>query len=184
MAFEEVADLSCDVTISLGGVNRKTNKKNPTSIEGYYLGSREVADKKKKSGVSFIYVFQTPEGNVGVWGKTDIDRKMGGVQPGTMTRISFDRMMPTQNGDMYKYKVAVDKSNTIEVNVGTASASSGSTSESYDGGDETEEYGSEDEDESEAYEAPPLRTSSGPTAAERQAKVQSLLGKNKSVSKN
>lgn len=115
MAYREVNDLSTDVTISLGGVNKKTGKKNPTSIEGYYLGSRQVEDKKKKSGVSYIYVFQTAEGNVGVWGKTDLDRKMQSAPLGAMTRATHSGMRATPNGEMYTYKVEIDKDNTIEV---------------------------------------------------------------------
>lgn len=115
MAFKTVTDLSADVTISLGGVNKKTKKANPFSVEGYYLGTRQVADKKKKSGLSNIYFFQTLEGNVGVWGKTDMDNKMLSVTPGNKVRISYDRMVPTPNGDMYKYRVEVDEDDIIEV---------------------------------------------------------------------
>lgn len=115
MAFKTVTDLSADVTISLGGKDKKTGKLNPTTIEGYYLGKRVIADTKKKSGKSYIYIFQTPTGNKGVWGKTDLDNKMLEVTPGTMTRASFLKMVPTKNGDMYRYKVEVDVDNTIEV---------------------------------------------------------------------
>ena len=34
---------------------------------------------------------------------------------GAMTRISFDQMRPTPNGDMYMYNVEVDEDNTIDV---------------------------------------------------------------------
>jgi hypothetical protein len=126
MAMKEVLDLSADVTISLGGTNKKTGKKNPTEIEGYYIGRREIEDKKKKSGVSYIHFFQTSKGNVGVWGKTDLDNKLNGMALGTMVRAAYDRMVPTPNGDMYKYKVAFDDANTIDVGV-TASAGSANT---------------------------------------------------------
>ncbi len=115
MAFKEVVALECDTTIALGGVNRKTGKKNPTSIEGYYLGSKEVVDKKQKSGLAYIWIFQTENGNVGVWGKTNLNRKLSACTPGTMVRASFDKMVSTPNGDMYSYKVEVDADNTIEV---------------------------------------------------------------------
>lgn len=115
MAFQTVNSLEADTTISLGGTNRKTNKPNPTSIEGYYLGNRTVEDKKKKSGVSFIYIFQTSKGNVGVWGKTDMDRKMSQTPPGVMTRVTSTGTRATPNGEMYTYKVEVDNDNSIEV---------------------------------------------------------------------
>lgn len=166
MAFRTVTDLSADTTISLGGVNKKTGKKNPNEIEGYYLGSRRIEDRKKKSGESFIYVFQTPKGNVGVWGKTDLDRKMGEVLRGQMTRVAFDKMVPTPNGDMYKYKVEIDDENTIEV-----SPSSIFSPEPGGSGFGTSDDAYEEDEEQQA-EAERI-------AAERKAKVQSLLNKSK-----
>ncbi len=177
MGFKEIASLDADVTISLGGTSRKTGKKNPTRVEGYYLGARVVADQKKKSGKSFIYFFQTPKGNVGVWGKTDMDRKMGAVTPGTMTFVEFDKMVPTPNGDMYKYKVGVDKENTIEVDtlpVGAAPVEAeGFTSDSEGtfGTEVTDEVATDDDDALQAEAAELL-------AQERRAKVQALLNRN------
>lgn len=141
MAFQEISDLSADTTISLGGFNKKTRKENPTQVEGYYLGSRTIPDNKKKSGISYIYFFQTAKGNVGVWGKTDMDRKMSGVPVGTMTKVAFDRMVPTANGEMYKYKVAVDTDNTISVAAPapTATVSSFSSASDEDVTDDQEE---------------------------------------------
>lgn len=175
MAFKAITDLSADTTISLGGTNRKTGKKNPSSVEGYYLGKRAVKDTKKKSGESYIYFFQTSAGNIGVWGKTDIDRKLGAVPLGSMTRVSFDRMVPTPNGEMYKYKVEVDAENTIEV----ADLSAGAANEGFsastatwdnDGGEEeTATYSDASEDEEDAGQAAAL------AAAERKAKVEALL---------
>jgi len=175
MAFKTVTDLSTDVTISLGGTNRKTNKKNPTSVEGYYLGKREVADAKKKSGVSYIYTFQTPKGNIGVWGKTDLDRKMQGVAPGTMVRASYDKMKPTANGDMYIFKVEIDEDNTVEVQGATFSESSSDEDEptalTYSAADEEEDNAIDEE----------LLQQQALASAERKAKVAALLnGKGKS----
>lgn len=171
MAFKEVADLSADVTVSLGGVNKKTGKKNPTKAEGYYLGRREVPDNKKKSGVSYIYFFQTDQGTLGVWGKTDMDRKMGSVPTGAMTKVEYDRMVATANGEMYKYKVAVDMDNSIEVattsSTHTDSDSSFAEEEGLD--EDTDDSGAEDELQAAAL-----------AAAERKAKVAALLGGKKS----
>lgn len=172
MAFKEVSDLSADVTISLGGTNRKSGKPNPNSVEGYYLGKREVADKKKKSGKSYIYFFQTPKGNIGVWGKTDLDRKMGSVELGAMTKVSFDRMVATPNGEMYKYKVARDPDNRIEVDAAEASAPS---IEDEVGSDLEDLEGLEESLDEEEEVLPPPRPSL--SAAERQAKVAALLSK-------
>lgn len=173
MAFREVLDISADVTISLGGSNKKTGKPNPKSIEGYYLGKREVEDKKKKSGISYLYTFQTAKGNVAVWGKTDMDRKMQEATPGLMTRISFDKMRPTLNGDMFIYKVEIDPDNGIEV-----SASSNESSASEPAYDDGNAYGEDPEfnEETETYTAP--KQDKGDAEARRQ-KVQALLSKKK-----
>lgn len=169
MGFKEVSSLDADVTIALGGVNKKSGKKNPTSVEGYYLGSRTVESGK---GEAKIHFFQTSKGNVGVWGKTDSNRKLGGVPPGTMTRISFDKMQATPNGEMYKYKVEKDDDNTID-----ASGLAGPALE-VDGNSDSDDGFSSDEDTSDdalSYGS----SSTSNAAAERSAKVQSLLGKKK-----
>jgi len=112
MGFTEVSSLDADVTIALGKINKETGKPYPKQAEGYFLGSRIVQNKR---GESRLFFLQTPKGNLGIWGTTDLDRKLGQVQPGTMVRITSTGTKPTPNGDMYTYKVEVDKSNTIEV---------------------------------------------------------------------
>lgn len=177
MAFKTITDLSADVTISLGGTNRKTNKKNPTEVEGYYLGNRQVEDKKKKDGKSYIYFFQTSKGNIGVWGKTDLDRKMASVQVGTMTRASFDKMVPTPNGEMYKFKVEVDTENTIEVASSFQASASSSNEPSFDAEESLDEdTQNDDEDDQDALEA---AQQAALARAERAAKVAALVGKKK-----
>lgn len=115
MAFTEIASLDTDVTTQIGGVNKKTGKKNPTTVEGYYLGSKKIDSKKSKSGYAYLHILQTPKGNIGVWGKTDMDRKLTTIEAGTMVRITFDKMVPTPNGDMYKFKVEADSANKADV---------------------------------------------------------------------
>lgn len=176
MAFKAVTDLSADTTISLGGFNKKLKKDNPTSVEGYYLGKKEVADQKKKSGKSFIYILQTPKGNLGVWGKTDMDRKMTQVATGNMIRITHVGMTPTPNGEMYKYSVEQDDSNTIEV--ATADTQDNSGADDYSaGGDETSYVSEESLDDEDASQEVALAKAKLDAAA-RKAKVEALL-KNK-----
>lgn len=182
MAFKQVLDLDADVTTALGGVNKKTGKKNPTQVEGYYIGSRNVESKKAKTGFAKLYFFQTKEGMLGVWGKTDLDRKMAQVKPGTMTLVKQSGTVPTPNGDMYKFTVAVDTDNTIEVDL---PASDNNTAEETS----TEAYASEETEEEEeapdeitpARATPPARPASAPDAA-RQARVQALLSAGKARS--
>ena len=171
MAFKEVASLDADNVIALGGFNKKTKKDNPKRAEGYYLGSRQVKSPKSKTGFANIHIFQTDKGNLGVWGKTDMDRKLSQVTPGVMTQITFTGMKPTKNNDMYVYKVEVDEENTIEVSAAppeVESTSEESDEETTESEEETEEEVDEDAQQAQAL-----------AAAERQAKVQALLNKNK-----
>ena len=173
MGFTEVQDLGCDVAITLGGINKKTNKKNPTQIEGYFLGSRDIASKFSKTGFAKMHVLQTPDGNVGVYGKTDLDRKMLSVAPGVCVRVTQSGSVPTNKGnDMLKFKVEVDAENTIDVNLVTAYANA----EQPDDSEETDL----DSHDSALDETPAARTVAparpAPTpSSERQAKVQALL---------
>ncbi len=176
MSFKEVTSLDADNTIALGGRNKKTGKNNPTSAEGYFLGTRQVKSPKSKTGLAAIHFLQTPKGNLGIWGKTDMDRKLSSVAPGTMIRVSFDKMVPTPNGDMYKFKVEVDSSNTIEVDLQTADTSGGSA---Y-GDDGTEDVNT-DEDESDLayansrYDEEEVSQSQALSSLERKQKVEALL---------
>ncbi len=181
MAFKTVNSLDADVTVSVGGFNKKTRKDNPTRVEGYYLGYKTVADNKKKSGISYIYFLQTPKGNVGVWGKTDMDNKMKTVTPGAMIYIKFDKMVPTPNGEMYKYEVGVDEDNTIEVSTpatNNVSASASSETDTFGSDGETEYSTTDDNDEDARQEAEALLAAQEAAAA-RKAKVDALLNKSK-----
>lgn len=190
MAFKELADLDCSVTTAIGGVNKETNKKNPTQIEGYYIGTRQVPSKKSKSGFCSLHVLQTQTGNVGVWGKTNLDQKMPAVKPGQMIRISFVGMVETQNNPMYKYKVQVDAANTIEVNLPEADASAGGEELGTSGEDLPVSFDEGDPEDTLEEDAPldelppsygkaaPARKAAPPDAR-RAATVQNLLASRK-----
>lgn len=165
MAFNEVTSLDADTTISIGGFNKKTKKDNPTSAEGYYLGNRTV---ETKTGVSKLHFFKTADGNLGVWGKTDMDRKLSSVNPGTMTRVSFARMQETPKGDMYVYKVEVDSDNTIDVSLFTQNTSPAESAQSYDDGVDEDNADDETVDQDAIQEA-------ALADAERRAKVREQL---------
>lgn len=187
MAFKEVNDLNTDNVTAIGGVDKKTGKPNPKQVEGYFLGSREVDSKKAKSGKAYIYVLQTSKGNLGVWGKTDLDRKMGGVPVGAMIRITHTGMATTPNGEMYKFKVEVDADNTIEVtgSFEDAASNEGEAGESYDStsssDEETEGYSASDADEEEAEQQAALLAAE---RAAKAAKVQALLKSKKGATAN
>lgn len=180
MGFKEVTSLDADTTVAIGGSNRKTGKKNPTSAEGYYLGTRMVDSPKSKSGKAAIHFLQTSKGNLGVWGKTDMDKKFSQITPGVMVRVSFDKMVSTPNGDMYKYKLEVDKENTIDVGDLTGGASFGSDDE---GTEETETYGGNDDDGGDDVggeeEDEETLQAAAEAAAAKKRRVQELLNKRK-----
>lgn len=191
MGFKEVQTLDADVTISIGGKNKKTGKANPTKAEGYFLGTRQVKSPKAKNGLAALHFFSTPKGNLGVWGKTDMDRKLATATPGMMVRVSFEKMVPTPNGDMYKYKVEVDETNTIEV----AAPEEAPSYEASGDDDDTESYSSSDEEDAgeetndedgSDYEAEEAAANAALAALERKKKVQELMGKGKTktASKN
>lgn len=167
MAYEEIKDLSTDTTISLGGFNKKLKKDNPTEVEGYYIGSKIV---KSAKGDSYLYSLQTPEGTVGVWGKTDLDRKMAQVELGTMIRIVQSGSVPTKKGnEMYLFKVYQDTSNIL----------------TEEPNSEFSDYSEDTTDESPADEVIPTRASRPAVPAQApsaslQAKAQALLNKNRS----
>lgn len=182
MAYKTVASLDADNTVQLGGVNKKSGKKNPSSIEGYYLGTRSVESRKSKTGKANIYFFQTEDGNIGVWGKTDLDRKMGVVTIGNMTRVTFSGMRSTPNGDMYTYKVETDDTNTIDVPTLTASSVSNVGDNDYTEQDSDESYiSNEDKEETDGNDEDEEQEAAL-VAAKRKAKleeVKQMLAKTK-----
>ncbi len=187
MGFKPVVDLDCESATALGGQDRKSGKKNPTSITGYYIGSRQVDSPKSKTGKAYLHVFQTEKGNQGVWGKTDLDKKILGVTAGSLVRVTFTGMQETKNNPMYKYRVEVDADDAIDVGAVEASelvdnADTGQTR--YESGS-YEDEGADDEQEADAEEeildetpparaAAPRRPATAPSA-DRAAKVQALL---------
>lgn len=185
MAFKEIQSLDADTTISLGGFNKKTRTDNPTQIEGYYLGSRTVPSQKSKTGTAYLHVFQTADGNVGVWGKTDLDRKMTALADklGVMVRVTQKGTKPTKGGnDMYMFRVEVDVENFIEVSA--PPTQSIETEEVSDDEDYMEEFHEEVNAE---FDAPTTRRPTAPVQptavpdAARQAKVKALLAKTKTA---
>lgn len=179
MAFKEIQGLEADNATAIGGFNKKLKKDNPTSAEGYYLGSRFV---KSSRGEAVLHFLQTSKGNLGVWGKADLNRKLSAVEIGVMIRITYKGTKATPNGEMYAYAVEQDKDNTIEVDTLAVPASASEDDADSDidaiSGDE-ESYDSEGTEEEDApFEAP---VQSGKTSAQRKAEVEAMLknGSNK-----
>lgn len=180
MGFKEVMDLDAERIISLGGFDKKTRKANQDQIEGYFLGSKKIASTKNKSGVAYIHIFKTAEGQLGVWGKTDMDRKLLNQPIGNMVRLTCIGQVPTKNGDMYKYKLEVDSDNIIDTSTIISKGFSSGADEEYDEEYLTGDYDSDEEAEEEDLSPEPLvglSARSAMSAAEKKAKVQELLGR-------
>ncbi len=173
MAYEQVADLSADTVVKLGGVSNKTQKPNPTKMEGYYLGSRGV---QTQNGPALIHVFQTPKGNVGIWGTKDVNDKLGSVFPGTMALVEYTGKRQLAGGkSLHTYKVSQDKENCIEVATNTATPTTEADADEAYAASTTNSY-DEDDGADDAAQIAAL------AAAERKAKLEALLKKgNKSV---
>ncbi len=168
--FKEVQSLDADTTVALGKKDKATGKPYPKQAEGYYLGSRVVENKR---GESVLHFLSTDKGNLGVWGTTDLNRKLKAAPLGTMVRITSTGTKPTPNGDMYTYKVEFDDSNTIEV----ADLSSGNET----AGNEVVSDESEDDqgEQPDGYDAEAEAAAAELLAAEKAAKVQAILARAK-----
>lgn len=187
MAFKKKLELSSDVTFTLGGTN-KAGKKDPTSVEGYYLGARPTPDKGYGPGV--LHFFQTETGNVGVWGKSRLNNLLTKDLVGTMVRPVFKGMSPKMPGKnpAYLYELHVDAGNTIDVSgldteptVYQDEVDEDSAEATQDDGYEETEADAEEtaEDEIKTSRAKaPTRPATTPSA-ERQAQVQALLNRSK-----
>ncbi len=167
MGFKTVTSLDADVTVALGKKNKATGKPYPKSAEGFYLGNRTV---KGSRGPSTLHFLQTAEGNLGVWGTTDLNRKLSQVAAGTMVRITSTGTKPTPNGDMYTYKVEQDSDSTIEVEVAAPTA--------YADADETEETPAYEAEAEEVEDDSQLKAQA--EAASRRDRVEAMLNKSKS----
>ncbi len=132
-----------------------------------------MTSPKSKTGLAKIHVFQTPKGNLGIWGKTDLDRKLGTVTPGTMTIAKFDKMVPSKNGEMYSFKVLVDADNTIEV---STAATTTTEEQSYER-DETEVDIQDADDMDAEAEAQALVLAAAEKRAAAAARVQALVSR-------
>lgn len=168
MGFKKVLVLDAEATTALGGVNKKAGKPNPKQAEGYYLGSKKIPSDSNRSGFAYLHILQTSAGNLGVWGKTDLDRQITCVNPGTMTRITCTGTKKMPKGEMYTYTVEQDEGNTIEVN--TLSE----PSNSYEDLAETDIDAADDFAATKTVVADRSVAASAPDAA-RQAKVKALL---------
>lgn len=176
MGYKAVSDLSTDTVVKLGGIDGKTNKPNPTRMEGYFIGSREV---KSENGTSIIHIFQTPKGNEGVWGTADLNSKLAQVTPGTMTLVKYKEKRKLSGGKTkHVYDVMHDDDNTIEVSAPKDNVVSSDPDEQY-AADTSSNYSEVDESEDDSQNDELAEIEEQFAAKARQAKIQALLTKTK-----
>lgn len=178
MGFEKINSLDSDVSINLGGVNKKTGKANPKSVEGYYLGTKTgIPNKYDATKPDCLHILQTDKGNVGVWGKSHLNPQMSKAIPGAMIRITFTGTRPSKKGnDQLLFSVEQDKNNNISVEDLATQDSEEYTPTQDDSDDSTESLFENALTDEVAYTPPvaPRAAAKAPDAA-RQAKVRELL---------
>lgn len=214
MAYKETSDLGCDKTYALGGIrtDKKTQKKfkNPKEVEGYYIGTKKGIDTGQDKP-SNLHLFEGEvkndkgeviyTGKVGIWGKTDLDRKAGQWKVGLMTKAYFDKMQdPNQvkgsRKPMYLYKSFQDPENVnlalveaageagqdVYEEEGKATAPAGTPAEEEVTEEEVYEEEGSIEEEAPAADEPAPKPAQKPAkpaapAADRQAAMQKLMAK-------
>lgn len=167
MAYETKFSGNTDKTVILG------KEGNPTSIEGYFLGTKVTPDTGYGPGK--LHVFQTSEGSVGVWGKTRLNSLLTSDLVGQMTLVTFTGMIASSKKGMrpsFGFKVQHDRQNTIDTSGVDLLAASEPEEDNSDQGL------FEEQENTVAYvSTPPVRASLAPKLpdADRRAKVQALL---------
>lgn len=174
--FEEVTSLDADTAVTLGGIDKKTGKANPTEIEGYYLGAKQVPSTMAKSGFTPLHILMTSEGNVGVWGKAHLNKLLSNVNPGQYVAIEFAGMKKVKNfPPSYSYRVGVRKGDIIDVASAAASVSEESSGADYVEEDLYEDSNTAAEEVAAAYSSKAPKATTPPSAS-AQAKARALLG--------
>lgn len=171
MAYEKLSDVK---PVALGGIDKKTGKKNPTELEGYYLRREEKPNKFNPVKPQSFYVFETKEGPQGLFGKAGIDREMKKATLGVMTKVvDTGKLLDTGKGNpMRVFEVFQDSSNAIDPESVTAPAAE-------EPADDEPEHDDEDGEEVAAYVATPVRAPSRPAAVSTASvsSAQSLLSR-------
>lgn len=178
MAYEILDDIQ---TVVLGGVDKKTGKKNPTQLEGYFLRVETRPNRYNPNKPQNFYIFQTSTGQVGIYGKAGIDREMKKATLGVMTLVKdTGQVLDTGKGNPMKvFQISQDKANVLDAASLAQSNVAPQSDEDYISNSEDDETDEElvEEIAARAPVAPkvPLKTPS----AERQAALQALLSKSR-----
>lgn len=184
MAYEKVG-MFTENNIKLGGINKKTGKPNPTTLEGYYKGTKEVKNEVFE-GVSQIHVFKTKAGDVGVWGAANLNYQIKDCQKGVSTLIKFMGTKPSKKGSpMQVFEVLQDKSNadgSIEVTAGPLEEAEEPSHEADEPSFDDGSFDVEEIEAEPAYVAPVApRQPARPVNSDAKSKVDALLASRKRI---
>lgn len=156
MAYEKVTDLSTDTVFALGNEKDKLPE-----IEGFYLGARKV---NTANGESFIHVFQTSKGNVGIWGTKKLNDNLTTDSIGSMMLVVYKNKVKIAGGKtQHTYEFNIDREQTITVPKLSA-GSAVNVAQDVDAPDQDDSANDDDQQQALLMQA-----------AERKAKVEALL---------
>jgi hypothetical protein len=157
MAYEKLTDLGTDKVFALGKGEDKID-----SVEGYYLGSRQVTTG---NGPSTIHVFQTVEGNIGVWGTKKLNDNLGNSVRGCMMLINYKGKVKLQGGKtQHTYEFNIDRGQTIPVSAGEQANA---------------EFAAADTGDDSTYSDDVQEVSAADLAAAKRAKAEEILARAK-----
>jgi hypothetical protein len=115
--------------VTLGGINRKTGKANPTKVSGYYLGVTKGVNTFDETKEKITIILQKEDGNkIGVNASSNMViqleraekgfKEEEGREPvGSFAQIEFTGEMPSKKGNPLKlFSVLFDPDDTLSVN--------------------------------------------------------------------
>lgn len=122
--------------LTIGGVNEETGEKNPTSLEGFYGGSRTITTS---NGEATVHDFRTSKGVETVWGKSDLNNKLSDENVGEFVTIKYQGKEATKFGKKYIYAVTADAENVMSLPTGETNSTGGNGGLMDAGFDDAEE---------------------------------------------
>jgi hypothetical protein len=117
MARKQVVVTDFNRFVKIGGLNDDGTPRE-TKFAGYLMGYEKRAGKYLSEDgtpkTQNLYRFQTPEGEVGMYGSTDLDKQLTTIPPGSMVWIEYKGKKPTKSGrKMDSYLVEFDDDNRV-----------------------------------------------------------------------
>lgn len=170
MSYELLGEVT---PVILGGTNRDTGKANPTELEGYFLRTETRPNKFNKDKPQNYYIFQTQDGERGLYGKAGLDKEMKKATPGAMTKVvNTGKTFDSGKGQpMIIFQVYQDRTNVVQ-DLGAADSGS-----SYEDVSDDSDQGLFEEPTPTPVAAP--RVAAAVASATQQSRVQALLNKSK-----